>query len=345
MSVRPHPTKWGKDPGQWWIVDTGRGGDRLRTTFRGQFEDAKKLENDIVANTNKTTRIAQHLKVIDIVLDFYQHHAQEVSQTTLADVRVVFSRRIIPFFGRYRTMELTKDMISAYKHERVEIGKVKARTVNKELSYFSSFLRYAREYKGVETQPGFSITMFRRGKTVSPPAKAVSPRVIDAMAAVMEPQYQLIFLLMADAGLRQREALHLTAESVDERNKTIQVYGKGSKYRAVPFTTDRLENALMAALAKRPAGYLSINEITGKPFYGIRKALLRAARAANVPFHIHHHLLRHSCLSNMAMDGMNPHAIQQIAGHSSIETTNKIYTHIRHDFVREEVEKIRSKNR
>jgi len=44
---------------------------------------------------------------------------------------------------------------------------------------------------------------------------------------------------------------------------------------------------------------------------------------------------------DLARQGMSPHALQQFAGHSSIETTNKIYVHIGSDFVGDEVRRIR----
>ena len=65
-------------------------------------------------------------------------------------------------------------------------------------------------------------------------------------------------------------------------------------------------------------------------------------KGAKIVQHVHPHLLRHSCLSKLAMKGMSPHALQEVAGHANIETTNKIYVHIRHDFVSEEAKRIRA---
>ena len=44
-----------------------------------------------------------------------------------------------------------------------------------------------------------------------------------------------------------------------------------------------------------------------------------------------------------AENGMNPHALQRILGHSSIETTNKIYTNVSRDFVGDEARRLRDK--
>lgn len=133
----------------------------------------------------------------------------------------------------------------------------------------------------------------------------------------------------------------LMADDVNESHKTVTVKGKGSKYRTIPWTSNRLASELLKALDKRQTGHLVVNKSTAKPYYSIRKALLRAAKKAGIERDIDHHLLRHTFLTLAAEKGIMPHALQQIAGHSSIETTNKIYTHVRRDFVRDEVEKIK----
>lgn len=83
---------------------------------------------------------------------------------------------------------------------------------------------------------------------------------------------------MADAGLRRNKALHLRTENVDMRRALIRVVGgKGDKEAIIPITTDRLYEEL--ACKEDATGYLSVNQKTGRPYYSIRKALVRAARA------------------------------------------------------------------
>lgn len=44
MSVRPHPTKSAKEPGQWWYIDYGRSGNRKIEALKGTYEEAKERE-------------------------------------------------------------------------------------------------------------------------------------------------------------------------------------------------------------------------------------------------------------------------------------------------------------
>jgi site-specific recombinase XerD len=111
---------------------------------------------------------------------------------------------------------------------------------------------------------------------------------------------------MVDHGLRQEEAMRIAVEDIDEAHRTIQVLGKGNKYRAVPFMSDRFEHELGKLLAVRRQGPLVVNPKTGKPYVTIWKAIKRAAKAAEITREVNHHLLRHTFSALTAENGMNP---------------------------------------
>ncbi|MCP4340413.1 MAG: tyrosine-type recombinase/integrase, partial [Desulfobulbaceae bacterium] len=154
--------------------------------------------------------------------------------------------------------------------------------------------------------------------------KAPKPRPlilaqITAMYEAIDLQYKLVFLLMADAGLRLSEAMTLTREQVEYEQEIIFVIGKGDKERIVPITTDRL----MAELTKRRGtkGWLTVNPRTKLPYRDIKKAIFRAADKAGIDKHVYHHLLRHSFGTAATVAGYDLSALQSIMGHSSPNTT------------------------
>jgi site-specific recombinase XerD len=55
------------------------------------------------------------------------------------------------------------------------------------------------------------------------------------------------------------------------------------------------------------------------------------------------HVCRHTYCSNMAKTGMNPKALQYIMGHSDISITLDVYTHIKLEDARDEIEKIHNR--
>lgn len=339
MSVIPHPTKSKKQPGRWWYIVIGHGAARKYIPFEGDFQAAAEYERAL-RQTSKTPEVIHSAaRVKDLALDFFRFYEREVAASTMRDARSAFSRNLIPFFGLHQPQAITAAIVNQYKAKRLDDG-VKPKTINKELSLLSSMIKWAG--REGHCQPLTSpLPLFPQKRIQAEPKRPLTRRQTDAIYHAIDPPYRLLYLLMVDAGLRSREALLLRAEDVNEHLKTITVLGKGSKYRIIPWTTVRLDAELLSALDRRPSGYLSINQETGRPFYSIKKALTRAARAAGIERHVHHHLLRHTFLSLAAERGVDAHALQQLAGHASIETTNKIYTHVRQDYVRREVEKLR----
>lgn len=351
MSVIPHPTKSKKKPGRWWYVVIGYGKNRKYLPFEGTFDAAAEYERSLRQSAGGAEPVHSAARIKDLILDFLDYYRMEVASTTMRDARSVFSSYLVPFFGNFQPGQINQTIINHYKTERLNSTKrtqkrasqpkhIKPKTINKELSLLSSLIKWAAG-QGYCQQLAFTIPFFPGKRVTAEPKRPLTRRQATAIYQIIEPEYRLIYLLMVDAGLRISEALQLRAEDVNEHLRTIAVLGKGSKYRIIPWTTTRLEEELLAALLRRPAGYLSINSKTGKPYSSIKKALSRAALATGIERHIHHHLLRHTFLSLAAERGVDAHALQQLAGHASIQTTNQIYTHVRQDYVRKEVEKLR----
>lgn len=258
----------------------------------------------------------------------------ERAASTIEDAKTCW-KQLKESFGKLQPKVLTKQLIENYKSKRIADG-VKPRTINKELSYLSSMLTWAAENDYCAPLP-FTIPVFRAKMTKAPKPRPLIPQQITAIYEAIEPQYKLVFLLMADAGLRRAEAMTLTREQVEFDTGVIFVRGKGSKERIVPITTDRL----MAELRKRKntKGWLSVNLMTGKPFLNIRKALLRAAEKAKIEKHCYHHLLRHSFGTAATVSGFDLSALQAIMGHASADTT-MIYQHLAGDYLRAQGRKL-----
>jgi integrase/recombinase XerD len=138
--------------------------------------------------------------------------------------------------------------------------------------------------------------------------------------------------------MRRSEALTLKAEAISLKTNLILFTGKGNKERIIPIVTNRLREELERALEKVKRGYLFVNPKTSKPYYGIRKALIRAAEKAGIEKRVYHHLLRHSFGTHALAAGLNLRAIQGVLGHSTSKTT-EIYTHLLGDYLSDEAKK------
>ena len=99
---------------------------------------------------------------------------------------------------------------------------------------------------------------------------------------------------------------------------------KGGRLRYVPLTK-RLTDALRDARHLR--GPRVVCEADGKPLTQkvVQGMMRRVARRANVKPGVH--ILRHTFCSHLAMRGAPARAIQELAGHQDLQTTQR-YMHL-----------------
>ena len=269
------------------------------------------------------------------VKDFLPYYKCLVSEGTVADFHWAW-KQLNPSFGHIQIPKLTPANIESYKNKRLGDG-VKKSTVNRELSYIASIIKWAENNDIIWPLP-FRVKRFPK-RDVRGPEPVV--HTLNEMAAIIDhlkPRHRGMVLLMYDAGLRKSEAMNLTGDRIDIELRQIRVRGKGSKDRIVPIITNRLYEEMVAAKERAGTGYLYINPRTNKPYKDIKTAMRTASKKAGVDKKIYHHLLRHDHGTHTAIAGVDCRAIQKILGHSSLSTT-EIYTHLAGDFLRSEGKK------
>jgi site-specific recombinase XerD len=331
MSIKPHLTK----PGE-WIIDCrpdGYKGKRERIIFPGTEEMARQFERRMMRrHVDVSTPTARSLaQIYPVWMTYYRTNRAPL---TVADAATAWGH-LKELFGKLQPKVITRQLVERYKQMRLEDG-VKHRTINKELNYLSVLLKWAALNDYCDPMP-FELPKFSNKMAAAPKPRPLMPQQITAILEAIDPEYRLVFLLMADAGLRRNEAMTLTREQVEFETGLIFVTGKGSKERIVPITTDRL----MAELIKRreKKGWLTVNPTTERPYLTIRKALLRAAEKAGVEKHLYHHLLRHSFGTAATVAGYDLSSLQSIMGHASPNTTG-IYQHLAGEYLRTQGRKL-----
>jgi site-specific recombinase XerD len=139
-----------------------------------------------------------------------------------------------------------------------------------------------------------------------------------------EQKELILFLLLYGCGLRISEALELTWQSIDLKNKSAHVLGKGNAIRQVPIP-DFLVPSLLQYKAQ------SIDTKLGKLFTESSRQAYQLIRNLGVKAElsrpIHPHALRHSFATHLLSGGVDLRSIQEILGHKSLTTTQK-YTHL-----------------
>lgn len=140
--------------------------------------------------------------------------------------------------------------------------------------------------------------------------------------------------VMYSSGLRVSELLNLRKENINFQHNLLTIKGKGSKQRSVPICEEAMD-MLKEYLVKyrsvnkgNGTNYIFLNP-SGKPLSRVYfyKEVKKYALKAGIDREISPHTLRHSFATHLLEDGAELRIVQELLGHSKIETT-QIYTHI-----------------
>ena len=135
-----------------------------------------------------------------------------------------------------------------------------------------------------------------------------------------------LIICALQTGMRRSEIFGLKWAQVDFKNGFIDVLKtKSGKARKIPISK-RLETILKDVLATSGNNdYVFINMATNKPYTDIKKSFSTVLKNANIE-NFRFHDLRHTVATRMVESGVDLLVVQEILGHSNIQTTMR-YAH------------------
>ena len=172
-------------------------------------------------------------------------------------------------------------------------------------------------------------------------AQAHVEPLMAASTATTESEYlrdiAMMELLYA-TGIRVSELCGIDLGDIDSSRCVVTVTGKGNKQRVVPFGKPAGE-AIAQWLALGRRDLVRPDKTTNALFLGarggridprmVRKVVSRAGELIGVDS-LGPHSLRHSAATHMLDGGADLRVVQELLGHSSLQTT-QIYTHVSTD--------------
>lgn len=214
-------------------------------------------------------------------------------------------------------------------------GGLSPRSVQRRLSAVRTFYEFLmREGHGVRN-PALDVRAPKTKKRL--PAtldtdqmgRLLAFRVDDSLSA----RDKAIMELFYSSGLRLAELVGLRVGSVDLKDRTVRVLGKGSKTRIVPVgrhAIDALKQWLRerAGLVKTDVDALFVGR-SGRPL-SARAIQLRVDAwgvRQGIGIHVHPHMFRHSFATHLLESSRDLRGVQELLGHADIGTT-QIYTHL-----------------
>lgn len=142
-------------------------------------------------------------------------------------------------------------------------------------------------------------------------------------------KHKAILSLLFFCGLRVGEVINLRPEHIDRHNMIIMVIGgKGNKDRQAPMSSEVLALLERYYRAYKPKEFMFNGQFDLQYSATSVNAFIKQIGArAGIKKHLHSHLGRHSCFSQMLCNGVDMAIIQAAAGHANIKTT-RIYAKV-----------------
>lgn len=286
----------------------------------------------------------------DVYLIWIDEYKQTVADSTLLKTKGDFERRILPEIGHYKIKEINHTDMQQLANKWGEYKNCRLW-----ISSAGRIFQYARKHHIATDNPTELVTIPKLKKKVEK-KRFYEKNELDQLVKELMKEENLqkvaLLRLLIFTGIRRGEAIALYWDCVNFLGKTIEVkrslrrrektiddgrIGKTelyigepkneSSYRKIPIDDETLD--VLKKLRKYQINERVFNGQTGNilPPSKPREWLRKNAKKADIePINVHG--LRHTYASLLVDMGASPKEVQYLLGHSKIETTLKIYTHL-----------------
>lgn len=278
----------------------------------------------------------------------YLKHEKRLSPNTLEAYRRDLAQ-FLAFLEKERGGEVEPESVEKNRIRRflAEIAgnRYKKSSLGRKLTAVKSFFRYLCVIGRLAVNPAAGIATPKKEKRLP---TFLDENETEKMAALPQGtgftalRDRAILELLYGSGIRLSELTALNADAVDEREKSLRVFGKGSKERIVMVTEPYLElhhrylaerAAYLSTLAGKEGGFKSADALflnpQGKRLSNrsvqriVGKKLSQVTgKAKKSP-----HVLRHSFATHLLNAGADLMAVKELLGHENLSTT-QVYTHV-----------------
>lgn len=273
----------------------------------------------------------------------YCQMQKRLDEKTLRAYRIDLTQFLI-YFQQAGMSEVTPKMLEGYIAELHQ--KYKPKTVKRKIASLKALFHYFEFREIMERNPFSKIQIKFREPVLLP--KTIPLHTVEAFLRTIYKQLSdaktvyrkrnalrdaaIIELLFA-TGIRISELCALRVENVNLYDRTVLIYGKGSKERKVQIGNDDVVNILEEykndfQMEIQKYGYFFVNQNGGEiSDQSVRRMINRYTSLAAIDLHITPHMFRHTFATSLLEADVDIRYIQEILGHSSINIT-EIYTHV-----------------
>lgn len=343
----------------YFVLEAGKDskGNRIRLKRRG----FKKLSEAKTAMAELTLQIKSGNSSVLIenmplgkYLDYWLENYAKTNTTpkTFAEYKKMIETHIKPSLGQIMLNDIKALHLQNYYSDKLKV--LSAQTVTHHHRVLSKAFNDAIDWEFITNSPTRGAKPPKPDKPEMSTLSAEQLNVLSNVAKEKTPIYFPIICSASHTGMRKSELVGLSWENVDFKTKKFyirqtitEVNGKyifnkkpkNEKPRGVRLTKKLLK--LMGSLKEEHDYRKNILGDTYNPHNlvfcnsvgnimassQISRALKRALNAANLP-DIRFHDLRHSHATILLKENVNPKIVSERLGHSSIQITLDLYSHV-----------------
>lgn len=229
--------------------------------------------------------------------------------------------KVLGSFDKHLTC-LTTDDLRKYLSDYQEEHKCSKANIDNIRRILSSFFAWLEEENYIMKSPMRRIHKIKTAKVVK---ETYTDEALEQMRDNCTSSRDLAMIdLLASTGMRVGELVRLNRNDIDFESRECIVFGKGSKERPVYFdarTKIHLKNYLDSRTDDNPALFVSLLKPYNRlQISGVEIRLRDMGRKLGIP-KVHPHKFRRTLATRAIDKGMPIEQVQQLLGHSKIDTT------------------------
>jgi len=274
--------------------------------------------------------IEKFISLLQNKKEFYEHIC---SERRLSDNTILSYKSDIDLFEKFITKKNFKDqtvetVVRKYITKKSVMG-MSGRTNNRFISSLKKFLKFFLKDNYINfinvKSPKFSNKL----------PNILNVEEMERLLNFMPVKYEdfldkAILEVLYSSGLRVSELVTLQKKNIDFEEGMIKVIGKGQKERIIPIGLKALD-AIKRYINVKPNDYGDYFFVNKKcktiNIRYIQRMIKKRCLLAGIHKDISPHTLRHSFASHILQSSGNLRVVQELLGHSNINTT-QIYTHL-----------------
>lgn len=220
------------------------------------------------------------------------------------------------------TTQLTTDDLRKYLMDYQENNKCSKVNIDNIRRILSSYFSWLEEEDYILKSPMKRIHRIKTDKTIK---ETYSDEALEMMRDNTTNLRDLAIIdLLSSTGMRVGELVRLNIEDIDFENRQCVVFGKGSKERPVYFdarTKIHLKNYINSRDDNNRALFVSLNKPNQRlEISGVEIRLRELGKKLGIN-RVHPHKFRRTLATRAIDKGMPIEQVQQLLGHSKIDTT------------------------